>query len=92
VGPRADLDEMETRMCPKFEPIYQTTLCHNPKDNYTKTGIYCYVPNRTHKISNCSVGTATGYCLDVGGVGVRVPVKSRTFTSPYRPYEHRGPP
>jgi hypothetical protein len=31
------------------------------------------------------VATATAYGLDDRGVGVRVPVKSRTFTSPYRP-------
>jgi hypothetical protein len=31
------------------------------------------------------VGTATGYGLDYGGVGVRVPVRSRIFFSPSRP-------
>jgi hypothetical protein len=32
-----------------------------------------------------SVGLATGYGLDDGGVGVRVPIGSRMFTSTYRP-------
>jgi hypothetical protein len=33
-----------------------------------------------------SVGIATGYGLDErGGAGVRVPVGSKIFTSPYRP-------
>jgi hypothetical protein len=31
------------------------------------------------------VGTATGYGLDDGGVGVRVPVGSTIFSSPDRP-------
>jgi hypothetical protein len=38
------------------------------------------------------VGLATGYGLDERGVGVRIPVGSRIFTSPYRPDLHRGPP
>jgi hypothetical protein len=32
-----------------------------------------------------SVGVATGYGLDDRGVGVRVPVGARIFTSPCRP-------
>jgi hypothetical protein len=31
------------------------------------------------------VGIATGYGLDVRGVGVRVPIRSRIFSSPRRP-------
>jgi hypothetical protein len=31
------------------------------------------------------VGVATGYGLDDRGVGIRVPVGSSIFTSPYRP-------
>jgi hypothetical protein len=37
------------------------------------------------------VGIATGYGLDGRGVGVRVPVKSRIFTSPRRPDRLWGP-
>jgi hypothetical protein len=33
-----------------------------------------------------AVGIATGYMLDKQGVGVRIPVGSKIFTSPYHPY------
>jgi hypothetical protein len=39
-----------------------------------------------------AVGTAIGYGLDGGGVGVRVPVGSRIFSSPRRPDWFWGPP
>jgi hypothetical protein len=39
-----------------------------------------------------SVGIATGYGLDDREVGVRVPVRTRIFTSPCRPDGLRGPP
>jgi hypothetical protein len=39
-----------------------------------------------------AVGIATGYGLNDRGVGVRVPVGSVIFTSPYRPYRLQGPP
>jgi hypothetical protein len=39
-----------------------------------------------------SVGIATGYGLDDQGTGVRVPVGSSIFTSPYRPDRLWGPP
>jgi hypothetical protein len=38
------------------------------------------------------VGTATGFGLDDRGGGVRVPVKLRMLTSPYRPDWLWGPP
>jgi hypothetical protein len=38
------------------------------------------------------VGIATGYGLDDRGVGVRVPVGSRIFSSPHRPHQLWGPP
>jgi hypothetical protein len=38
------------------------------------------------------VGIATGYRLDNRGVGVRVPVESRIFSSPRRPDRLWGPP
>jgi hypothetical protein len=41
---------------------------------------------------NSAVGIATGYGLDNREVGVRVPVGSRIFTSPYRPDRLWGPP
>jgi hypothetical protein len=39
-----------------------------------------------------AVGIATGYGLDDGGVGVRVPVGSRIFSSPSPPDRLWGPP
>jgi hypothetical protein len=39
-----------------------------------------------------AVGVATGYGLDDQGVGVRVPVVARIFTSPCRPDRLWGPP
>jgi hypothetical protein len=39
-----------------------------------------------------SVGIATGYLPDDQGVGVRFPVESRIFTSPYRTDRLWGPP
>jgi hypothetical protein len=38
------------------------------------------------------VGIATGYMLDDCGVGLRVPIGSRIFTSPYRPDRLWGSP
>jgi hypothetical protein len=43
-------------------------------------------------IRDSVVGIATGYGLDGRGVGVRVPVGLRIFTSPYRPDWLWGPP
>jgi hypothetical protein len=39
-----------------------------------------------------AVGIETGYGLDDGGVGVRVPVGSRIFPSPHCPHWMWGPP
>jgi hypothetical protein len=47
---------------------------------------------KTTYIYICTVGIATGYGLNVRGVGVRVPVWSRMFSSPRRPYRLWGPP
>jgi hypothetical protein len=41
---------------------------------------------------NSVVGIATGYGLDDRGVGVRVPVVPRIFTTPYSPDRLSGPP
>jgi hypothetical protein len=38
------------------------------------------------------VSIATDYGLDDGGVGVRIPVESRIFSSPHRPDRLWGPP
>jgi hypothetical protein len=39
-----------------------------------------------------ALGIATGYEPDVGGVGVRVPIRSIIFFSPLRPDRLWGPP
>jgi hypothetical protein len=44
------------------------------------------------KSRDSSVGIATGYGLDDQGGGVRVPVGSKIFTSPYRQDRFWGPP
>jgi hypothetical protein len=41
-------------------------------------------------IRGSAVGIATGYGLDDRGVGVRVPIGSSIFTSPYRPGRNRS--
>jgi hypothetical protein len=46
----------------------------------------------TFRSRDSSVGIATGYGLDDRGVGVRVPVGSRIFSSTRRPDRLRGPP
>jgi hypothetical protein len=43
-------------------------------------------------IYDSAVGIATGYGMDNRGVGVRVPVRSRIFSSPLRPDRLWGPP
>jgi hypothetical protein len=47
----------------------------------------CSVRNR-----DSAIGIATGYGMDDRGVGVRVPVGSRIFSSPRRPDRLWGPP
>jgi hypothetical protein len=46
-----------------------------------------FISSNTHNIRSrdSAVGVATGYGLDDRGVGVRVPVGERIFTSPRRP-------
>jgi hypothetical protein len=51
----------------------------------------CYVP-RTKRSRDRVVGITTDYGLDGRGVGVRVPVRSRMFSSPRRPDRFWGPP
>jgi hypothetical protein len=40
---------------------------------------------------NRTVGIATGYRLDEGGIGARVPVEARILSSPRRPDRIWGP-
>jgi hypothetical protein len=45
-----------------------------------------------HYFLSSAVGIATDYGLDDPGLGVRVPVEARIFTSPCRPDRLWGPP
>jgi hypothetical protein len=46
--------------------------------------LYLSVTKRDYRSRDSVVGMATSYVLDDLGVGVRVPVGSRIFSSPYR--------
>jgi hypothetical protein len=63
-------------------------------DAYIVSALITALPNFTnlHKEPDSAVGIATGYGMDHGGVGVRVPVESRIFSSPRRPDRLWGPP
>jgi hypothetical protein len=58
----------------------------------TPTGCSHILLEKTCLILDSAVGLATGYGLDDQGVGVRVPVGARIFTSPCRPDRLWGPP
>jgi hypothetical protein len=67
--------------------------------SYTATPLYCFVAwwlimhmNVLPLSQDSAVSIATGYGLDDRGVGVRVPVRSRIFSSPLRPDRLCGPP
>jgi hypothetical protein len=74
-----------------FDPDY-------PTSGLTITGlarvycIYIYIYTYLCVSRDSSVGIATGYWLDDRGVGFRVPVGSRIFSSPRRPARFWGPP
>jgi hypothetical protein len=50
-----------------------------------------YRTTRRYSSRDIAVGIATGYGLDDRGVGIRVPVESRIFSSPRRPDRFWGP-
>jgi hypothetical protein len=52
---------------------------------------YCVVED-TNRSRNSAVGIETGYELDDRGVGVRVPVRARIFSSPRGPDRIWSPP
>jgi hypothetical protein len=56
---------------------------------YIHIYIYIYI---TEGSRDRVVGIATGYGLNDRGVGVRVPVGSKIFSSPRRPDRFWGPP
>jgi hypothetical protein len=63
---------------------YETSTLH---DTNIRLHVCPRKPSMVRKIvsRDCAVGIATGYGLDDKGVGVRVPVGARFFSSPRRP-------
>jgi hypothetical protein len=70
------------RICPNWN---QKNRGHNLTSCYFKLGLLS-------DSRDSVVGIATGYGLDDRGVGVRVPVRSRIFSSPRHPERFWGPP
>jgi hypothetical protein len=82
-APKTNLNASNPFIC----EISPHVLCTHTLQSI-KINPYC-VPMESR---DSSVGIATGYGLDDRGGGVRVPVGSRIFTSPYRPDRLWGPP
>jgi hypothetical protein len=66
-------------------------LTHKPRGLWKELRTYLEQSIMT-KSRDSVVGIATGYGLDAQGVGLRVPVGSRIFSSPCRPDWFWGPP
>jgi hypothetical protein len=66
--------------------------CKSHKQIKIDKGAYFSQIHRYKESLDSSVGIATGYGLDDEGVGVRVPMGARIFTSPYRPDRLSCPP
>jgi hypothetical protein len=77
-----------------FPPCRADDSRPEPRTNRYSRRIASHNFNSFNKPENrdSSVGIATGYWLDDWGVGVRVPVESRIFTSPCRPDRLWGSP
>jgi hypothetical protein len=68
-------------LAPKLASLTKPPLAHGFHPSVIMViHISAYIRSR-----NSVVGIATGYGLDDRGVGVRVPVRSRIFSSPQRP-------
>jgi hypothetical protein len=79
--------------------VYRASVDFVSKVTETRSGMWnasapvFYILNvRCEKSRDSSVGIATDYGLDDQGVGVRVPLGARIFTSSYRPNWLWGPP
>jgi hypothetical protein len=77
--------------------VYNGTRYVNPLTAYAdsheeRTHQNCYVIRTLSRSRDSSVGIATGYVLDNGGVEVPVPVGLRIFSSLRRPDRLWGPP
>jgi hypothetical protein len=78
-------------MLPKGRSVcYLLTLSYALLDSVNLIIFACLLP--TFKNRDSAVGIATGYGLDDQGVGVRIPVGARIFTSPCLPDRLWGPP
>jgi hypothetical protein len=77
------------------QKTFQNSTISEKRDIETCLGVGCTRANLEHyhdMSRDSAVGIATGYGLDDRGVGVRVPVGSRIFSSPRRPDRIWGPP
>jgi hypothetical protein len=86
------MDSYDVDMCVIFEVLHgakraKTVEIPRPSILFGNVSFKTLHSNR-----DSSVGIATGYKLGDGGVGVRVPVGSRIFSSPRRPDRLLGPP
>jgi hypothetical protein len=70
----------------------QCTISHNKKEVNSKWLQHQNFKVYFNRSRDSVVGIATGYGLEELGVGVRVLVRSRIFTSPCRPDRLWGPP
>jgi hypothetical protein len=70
------------------------TLISNPLKNLSKLFVKIYVINywKLIRSQDSAVSIATGYGLDEQGIGIRVPVGPRIFSTPRRPDRLWGPP
>jgi hypothetical protein len=68
-----------------WRPKMEATCSFERLDDFNRT-------IRRYRSRDIAVGIATDYRLDDGGVGIRVPERSRIFSSPRRPDLFRGPP
>jgi hypothetical protein len=73
---------------PKNAPDYRDSELIVVLKCYIKLQIYNFIKGKEPR----AVGIATGYGLDDGGIGVRIPVGSRIFSSPLCPDLLWGPP
>jgi hypothetical protein len=79
------------RLCSGFKITARMCVQCWPKTNYyVVQNLWVKCRGMLNRVS--SAGVATGYGLDFRGVEVRVPVRSRIFTFPYRPDRIWDPP
>jgi hypothetical protein len=77
-------------LCPNFIQLNSVCFFTSHLSNNRFKFFFSYVPMTRRR--GGVVGIANDYGLDNRGVGVRVPLGSRIFSSPYRPDRFWGPP